>query len=508
MQKTCKSEVCKRKFDKNSISDMCPACEHAYKSGESHSQRRGENSSRQSKARSSGFDNNRDLSGFTFPPPSSSGPPHHPPATLLATQQKIGLATTSSHTITTNTMTVPSNPNIDMTRLHNNLQAMSGSTTTSLPSNDTFKDMYGMLVHLCKKSDEAEKVKTDVVGNTSRIARLEAKLGGSSDDVAVPLSLAIRNLPLPGPGVDDRQLVRSVFYEINAREVDIDNDIVKVTRQGATNENLGTVMVEMRSDEARASIMKTKKVLEHHNNPGLRKLIIKNMKSRLELKIDIALGDILKKFPGGENYYVANNGHIREKSEQQRSYQNNFRGQLPPNFYTQTAQSRPLNPPYSYPPPQLPTHVPAYPTPMLTVPQPTTSMTTTLPSDPFMFGGPSSLSTPLIPVSCSRPVVIDTQSPQPPNGLINNHPHSYSLTSQSTSVTALPPSVPMSSIPVQATTAAPQSPTAIAHPAVPTTNQPDQRQHMVVSQAVQSGGPEDAAQPHPGAGQQVPGSQG
>ena len=89
-----------------------------------------------------------------------------------------------------------------------------------------------MLVHLCKKSDEAEKLKTDVVCNFKRIDKLEAKLGGSSDDVAVPLSLAICNLPLPGPGVDDFLLVRSIFQEINAREVDINNDIVKVKRQG------------------------------------------------------------------------------------------------------------------------------------------------------------------------------------------------------------------------------------------------------------------------------------
>ena len=109
--------------------------------------------------------------------------------------------------------------------------------------------------------------------------------------VAAPMMLLYPSV-LPGPGVDDFLLVRSVFKEINAREVDIDNDIVKVMRQGASNENLGTVMVEMRSDEARASIMKTKKVLEHYNNPGLRKLTIKNMKSRLELKIDIALGNI------------------------------------------------------------------------------------------------------------------------------------------------------------------------------------------------------------------------
>ena len=84
-------------------------------------------------------------------------------------------------------------------------------------------------------------------------------------------------------------------------------------------------MVELKSDDARASIMKTKKVLENHNNPGMRKLIIKNMKPRLELKVDIALSEMLKKFPGGENFYVANNGHIREKNvRQQRTHQNTF----------------------------------------------------------------------------------------------------------------------------------------------------------------------------------------
>ena len=74
--------------------------------------------------------------------------------------------------------------------------------------------------------------------------------------------------------------------------------------------------------------MKTKKCLENHHNPGMRKIIIKNMKARMELKMDIALNDMLKKFPGGENFYIANNGHIREKTSQQRAYQNRFSSSL------------------------------------------------------------------------------------------------------------------------------------------------------------------------------------
>ena len=40
MQKTCKNEHCKRKFDKTSLSDLCHACSAAFKSGETQSQGR------------------------------------------------------------------------------------------------------------------------------------------------------------------------------------------------------------------------------------------------------------------------------------------------------------------------------------------------------------------------------------------------------------------------------------------------------------------------------------
>ena len=40
MQKTCKNDHCKRKFDKTSPSDLCQACSAAFKSGETQAQRR------------------------------------------------------------------------------------------------------------------------------------------------------------------------------------------------------------------------------------------------------------------------------------------------------------------------------------------------------------------------------------------------------------------------------------------------------------------------------------
>ena len=116
------------------------------------------------------------------------------------------------------------------------------------------------------------------------------------------------------------QLIQSVIREINAPNVDAERDIVKVLRKGETAENLGSVMVEFSSDQKRTSVMKTKKNLEGHSNPNLRKLIIKNMKERSDLKLDIALNEMLRRIPGSENCYVANNGHIREKNFNQRTY--------------------------------------------------------------------------------------------------------------------------------------------------------------------------------------------
>ena len=52
------------------------------------------------------------------------------------------------------------------------------------------------------------------------------------------------------------------------------------------------------------------------------------MKSQQELRMDIAVNEILKKLPGGENLYIANNGHIREKTPQQMAYRNSFQNRL------------------------------------------------------------------------------------------------------------------------------------------------------------------------------------
>ena len=46
----------------------------------------------------------------------------------------------------------------------------------------------------------------------------------------------------------------------------------------------------------------------------MRKLIIKNMKSRSELKTERTLKELLKLLPGGgANFYIASNGQIKER---------------------------------------------------------------------------------------------------------------------------------------------------------------------------------------------------
>ena len=278
--------------------------------------KRADNSSRQNSARSNSFAGNRDLH--------SSSPAHNVnPSTVNATRAP---------------------PPIDVDQLYDTFDKMETEDNTAM------KDMFGMLLNLSIKSSETEEMKSQLTFNSQRLDRLEAKIG-NPEELAVPLSLAVRNLPFPGPGVTDLQLIKAAFKEINARGVDLDRDIVKVVRQGATAENLGTVLVEMSSDETRASIMKTKKCLENNPSPGIRKLIIKNMKPRVELKFDIALNEILKRIPGGENCYIANNGHIREKNPNQRNYQNPLNsnpnpGSSRPNFNQFYSNPRPTPTPH------------------------------------------------------------------------------------------------------------------------------------------------------------------
>ena len=185
------------------------------------------------------------------------------------------------------------------------------------------KDMYGMMLHLFSKSSENDALKSTVGTCISRLDSLEAKVG-NPDEPAIPLSIAVRFMPLPAPGQTDKQLIQLAFSEIRAPGVDVEQDIVKVVRLGdLTNGKLGTILVEMRNQECKAHIMKTKKCLENHPNHGLQKLIIKNAQTKSEIKTNIALNEILRKIPGEQNSFIAGNGRImqQQQQEQQRYYQ-------------------------------------------------------------------------------------------------------------------------------------------------------------------------------------------
>ena len=179
--------------------------------------------------------------------------------------------------------------------------------------NPVFKDMFGMMLTIMSRSVENDDSVMEKLNSLSqRLDRLEAKVG-RAEDIAVPRSLAVRNLPLPQDGETDCQVVKTVFSEIDAEGIDLDKDIVQVVRKGVDGTRLGTVFVEMATEEARGRIMKKKRNLAFHSNPIYRKLIVKNMKQHSELKMDIALNELLRRMPGGENYFIASSGHIRHK---------------------------------------------------------------------------------------------------------------------------------------------------------------------------------------------------
>ena len=172
-----------------------------------------------------------------------------------------------------------------------------------------------MMLHLYSKSSENYALKKTVTKCVSRLDSLEAKCGGS-EEPAIPLSLAVRFLPLPAPNQTELEAVKAALLEIRAPGVDCDCDCVKAVRLGDTSQDrLGTVIVEMRNQECKAQIMKNKKNLEGHPSQILQKLIIKNAQTKSEIKMSIALSEILKKIPGEQNSYISGSGHIMTKNQ-------------------------------------------------------------------------------------------------------------------------------------------------------------------------------------------------
>jgi hypothetical protein len=112
---------------------------------------------------------------------------------------------------------------------------------------------------------------------------------------------------------------------INAPEVDPDSDVVKVVRKGfkaatgSTAEKRGTLLVEMRTAEAKASVMKTKKMLadlpDEGSTVGLKFVKIKNMRTQSDMNQEWTNRQLLRMIPGGDRYYIAGNGSLRQAQE-------------------------------------------------------------------------------------------------------------------------------------------------------------------------------------------------
>ena len=84
-------------------------------------------------------------------------------------------------------------------------------------------------------------------------------------------------------------------------------------RVGQSENYLGIVKVEMRDEASRSSIMKTKKNLVYHPDPVVKTLRINNLKPDGQMALHNFSHDLFQMIPGGHNFYVAPNGHIRQR---------------------------------------------------------------------------------------------------------------------------------------------------------------------------------------------------
>ena len=142
----------------------------------------------------------------------------------------------------------------------------------------------------------ADRVKTVVQINTSRIEDLESKIG-DSNQVSIPRGIAIHHLPPPSPGTSELQQVRNVLAAVRAEGVDPQVDVVKTVREGfkaesrpgANDDWLGTVLVELKTEDIRSKVMKTKKNLEDHPNQMLKNLSLVSLKMLQKLEFSLKL---------------------------------------------------------------------------------------------------------------------------------------------------------------------------------------------------------------------------
>ena len=195
-------------------------------------------------------------------------------------------------------------PPIDIVSLQNTYNQLRNSSTES----PLLLDMFAVILNIHSKQSDNDKLKGKVDETISRLEAVEAKVG-DTEEVAERLGLAVRFLPFPATGYSDLDMVRQMFSEIRAPGIDVNRDIIKAIRKlpakpSPNSSQLGTVLVEMRNEESRASVMKNKHNLHQHPNSTLQNLIIKNMKSKEQMFMENLGNNILKRIPGCENTFV------------------------------------------------------------------------------------------------------------------------------------------------------------------------------------------------------------
>ena len=352
MHTVCSMKNCKISKDVCPISKLCPSCDAWMKDFN----KRSDTQERQQQARDQVHAQNRNINLDMSDSISSGQSPQHPNTVPTMSHNMPHVSSTpgghhvppppppSSRPPVFNSANFPpvngatgtsAPPAIDINGLFNSYNTMR-STNNQPP---ILMDMFALMLNIHSKQSENDEFRVEVKSNTSRIDSIEAKIGGK-DDISERLGLAVRRLPLPQPGRTDLDNIRQVFSAITAPGLDVNRDVIKCIRKLPSNPGpnitqpiLGTVLVEMRNEEARALVMKNKSSLETNQNEVLRNIVIINMRSKEQMFMQNLGNSILKKIPGCESSYVTPSGQVREGNFRQppnHHYQHNPHARVPP----------------------------------------------------------------------------------------------------------------------------------------------------------------------------------
>ena len=328
---TCGNKGCKIKAKINPRSGLCPGCDDFVQGVN----RRMDGLDRRQQARDQSHAANRDLVEDTEQQGQDKRPGVNQP----------GNASNVFDFPPNNAQSQVPLPNVDLKEIIQSCE--NAKNGAPVDSGKVLGDMLGMIVHMYAKQSENNATKEQVHSNTDRISQLESKVG-DPNDVAYNRSIAIRKLPLPPHGVSELQNAQHYLDQIKAPGVNVNQDCVKAIRKEAMKHNpnlgpnLGTVLIELRNDEVRGNIMKSKKNLMNHPALVMQNLIIKNALSPTEMKAQNTNLGMLKMITGNNDFFIAGNGMIRKKDQnfQQHNYQNqqNTTNQDPKNQSQQNHQ--------------------------------------------------------------------------------------------------------------------------------------------------------------------------